>query len=172
MRRVKIIIILVLWCYHAIWEAVAMGECLVGHIPLTKNLADLATKIIPGGQKWDYLVDKVLHELCNCHGDDWESMWFLHCANGTLVLGGFLANEKIWRIQSIDVLNLCHNKLYPLSMSYNSRGLRKGHSTQEQYRMTICDPHSHMMTVCYGLAVGQMCIIEYPMGSDEKGKDH
>jgi len=57
-------------CYHAIWEAVAIGECLVGHdIPSKENPADLATKIIPGGQRQDYLVDKVLHDLCN-HGED------------------------------------------------------------------------------------------------------
>jgi len=56
-------------CYHAVREAVAMGECLVGHIPSKENPADLATKIVPGGQRRDYLVDKVLHDLCD-HGDD------------------------------------------------------------------------------------------------------
>jgi len=38
-------------CYHAVREAVAMGECLVGHIPSKENPADLATKIVPGGQR-------------------------------------------------------------------------------------------------------------------------
>ena len=28
-------------CYHAVREAVAMGECLTAHVPTTKNLADL-----------------------------------------------------------------------------------------------------------------------------------
>ena len=35
-------------CYHAVREAVAMGECLVAHIPTRNNLADLLTKILSG----------------------------------------------------------------------------------------------------------------------------
>ena len=50
-------------CYHAIREVVAMGECLTGHVPTNENPADLATKLIPGGQKRDYLVGKLLYDI-------------------------------------------------------------------------------------------------------------
>ena len=50
-------------CYHAVREAVAMGECLVGQIPTHNNLADLCTKVIPGGQKRDHLVSLILYWL-------------------------------------------------------------------------------------------------------------
>ena len=46
-------------CYHAVREAVAMGECLVAHIPSKKNLADLFTKILGGIHRRD-LVSKLL----------------------------------------------------------------------------------------------------------------
>ena len=52
-------------CYHAVRESVAMGESLVGHISSTENPADLATKLIPGGQKRNYLVGKVLYDICD-----------------------------------------------------------------------------------------------------------
>ena len=48
-------------CYHAVREAVAMGECLTGHVSTGQNPADLATKLIPGGQKHDYLIGKLLY---------------------------------------------------------------------------------------------------------------
>jgi len=35
-------------CYHAVREAVAMGEITVGHISTTDNVADLATKVLYG----------------------------------------------------------------------------------------------------------------------------
>eukprot|EP00804_Cyclotella_cryptica_P015347 CCRYP_007990-RF/>CCRYP_007990-RF protein AED:0.34 eAED:0.27 QI:0/-1/0/1/-1/1/1/0/117 len=35
-------------CYHAVREAVAMGEALVAHIPTKKNLADLFMKVLYG----------------------------------------------------------------------------------------------------------------------------
>jgi len=54
-------------CYHFIREAVAMGECLTGHIPSTENPADIATKLIPGGMKRDYLVSKVLYDIADDH---------------------------------------------------------------------------------------------------------
>jgi hypothetical protein len=38
-------------CYHAIREAVAMGECLTGHVSTHDNPADICTKVIPGGRK-------------------------------------------------------------------------------------------------------------------------
>ena len=50
-------------CYHAVREAVAMGECLVGHFSTHDNPADICTKIIPGGQKRDHLVGLILHDI-------------------------------------------------------------------------------------------------------------
>ena len=50
-------------CYHAVREAVAMGECLVGHVSTHDNPADIYTKIIPGGQKRDHLVGLILHDI-------------------------------------------------------------------------------------------------------------
>jgi hypothetical protein len=37
-----------------------MGEHLIGHVPTKDNPADLATKLIAGGQKRDHLVGKLL----------------------------------------------------------------------------------------------------------------
>ena len=50
-------------CYHTVRELVAMGESLTGHIPTAENCADLATKIIPGEQKRDHLVGKLLFDI-------------------------------------------------------------------------------------------------------------
>ena len=52
-------------CYHAVRESVAMGESLTCHIESTENPADIATKLIPGGQKRDYLVSKLLFDICD-----------------------------------------------------------------------------------------------------------
>ena len=52
-------------CYHAVREAVAMGECLTGHVASCDNPADLATKIIPPGQKRDHLVSMVLWDIAD-----------------------------------------------------------------------------------------------------------
>ena len=49
--------------YHAVRELVAMGESLTGHIPTSENCADLATNIIPGGQKRDHLMGKLLFDI-------------------------------------------------------------------------------------------------------------
>ena len=49
--------------YHAVRELVAMRESLTGHIPTAENCADFATKIIPGGQKRDHLVGKLLFDI-------------------------------------------------------------------------------------------------------------
>ena len=51
-------------CYHAVREAVAMDECRTGHVPSTENPADICTKLIPGGQKRDYLVSLLLYDIC------------------------------------------------------------------------------------------------------------
>ena len=50
-------------CYHAVREAVAMGECLTGHISTHDNPADICTKIMPGGQKRDHLIGLILYDL-------------------------------------------------------------------------------------------------------------
>ena len=47
-------------CYHAVRELVAMGEYLTGNIPTAENCADLATKIIPGGQELSHQVVTLL----------------------------------------------------------------------------------------------------------------
>jgi hypothetical protein len=50
-------------CYHAVRESIAMGESLTSHISSQENPADLATKLIPGGQKRNYLVSKILYDI-------------------------------------------------------------------------------------------------------------
>ena len=52
-------------CYHAIREAVAMGEILTTRIPTGENVADLATKVIMNRPKRDYLVGKLLFDICD-----------------------------------------------------------------------------------------------------------
>ena len=52
-------------CYHAIRESVAMGESLTAHISTHLNPGDLATKVIPGGQKRDFLVSLVLYYVAD-----------------------------------------------------------------------------------------------------------
>jgi hypothetical protein len=54
-------------CYHACRESVAMGESLTGHCDTNDNRADLATKIIPAGQKRNHLVGKLLYDLADDH---------------------------------------------------------------------------------------------------------
>jgi hypothetical protein len=52
-------------CYHAMRESVAMNESLTGHIPTAENPADLATKVLGGGQKRNHLVSKLLYDICD-----------------------------------------------------------------------------------------------------------
>jgi len=47
-----------------------MGECLTGHVAIVENPADLATKLIPGGQKRDYLIEKLLFDICDYWSGD------------------------------------------------------------------------------------------------------
>lgn len=49
-------------CYHAVREAVAMGEALVAHIPTHKNLADLFTKVLYGRAR-RYLVSRLMWDV-------------------------------------------------------------------------------------------------------------
>ena len=62
-------------CYHFVWEAVAMGECLVAHVRTHLNLADVATKIIPGGIKRSQLVDMLLY---NIESESRLESWYLY----------------------------------------------------------------------------------------------
>ena len=50
-------------CYHAIRESVAIKENLTEHVPSVDNMADICTKVFPGGEKWKHLICKVLHDL-------------------------------------------------------------------------------------------------------------
>jgi hypothetical protein len=43
-------------CIHALRKAVAMGECLTGHVSTHDNPADICMKLIPGGRKREHLV--------------------------------------------------------------------------------------------------------------------
>ena len=50
-------------CYHACSEAVAMDEMLTGHVRSEKNPADIATKVLGGGEKRNGLISHLLHDL-------------------------------------------------------------------------------------------------------------
>jgi len=52
-------------CYHAVREAVAMGETLTAHVRSHENVADIATKVLHAGQKRDYLVSQLLYDLAD-----------------------------------------------------------------------------------------------------------
>ena len=52
-------------CYHAIREAVAMGECVTGHISTHDNPADLCTKLMSAGMKRDHLVGLILRDIAD-----------------------------------------------------------------------------------------------------------
>ena len=41
----------------------AKGESLTGHIPTKLNPADICTKVIPGGQKRNDVIDLILYYL-------------------------------------------------------------------------------------------------------------
>ena len=49
-------------CYHAVHEAIAIGEALVAHIRTKKNLADLFTKVLYGQMRRS-LVDRMLWDV-------------------------------------------------------------------------------------------------------------
>ena len=52
-------------CFHAVREAVAMGELLTGHVRTTENPADLLTKVVAGGAKRNYLILLLLFDLAD-----------------------------------------------------------------------------------------------------------
>ncbi|KAL7534366.1 LOW QUALITY PROTEIN: hypothetical protein ACHAWF_004812 [Thalassiosira exigua] len=53
-------------CYHAVRDAVAMGECLTCHIPTHFNFADLLTKVL-SGEKRHRVVGGVLYDIYDEH---------------------------------------------------------------------------------------------------------
>jgi hypothetical protein len=57
-------------CYHFARESVAMKESLTGHVSSNENMADIATKVIGGGQKRDHLVGMLLHDVADDHTHD------------------------------------------------------------------------------------------------------
>ena len=50
-------------CYHAVREAVAVGELLTGHIKTDENSADILTKVVSGGIKRKNLVQMYLYDI-------------------------------------------------------------------------------------------------------------
>ena len=52
-------------CYHAVRESVAMREILTDHIASVHNPADIATEILPSGEKRDYLVSLVFYDIAD-----------------------------------------------------------------------------------------------------------
>lgn len=46
-----------------------MGESLTGHVKTADNPADLATKIMANGQKWQRPVNMLLYEIFDEHDD-------------------------------------------------------------------------------------------------------
>jgi len=49
--------------YHAVREAVAMEEILIAYISTDANIADLMTKVLPGGDRRDQLIQAVLWDI-------------------------------------------------------------------------------------------------------------
>ena len=49
-------------CFHAVREAVAMNEILTAHEPSVTNPADLFTKVLPGGERREAIVRRVLYD--------------------------------------------------------------------------------------------------------------
>jgi hypothetical protein len=50
-------------CYHEVRESSTMEESIIGHVPSVDNLADILTKVVPGGQKLNHLIRILLHDL-------------------------------------------------------------------------------------------------------------
>jgi hypothetical protein len=49
--------------YHAVREAVAMGELLIGYVKSEENLADVLTKVLPDGKKRDSIIQAMLWDI-------------------------------------------------------------------------------------------------------------
>ena len=52
-------------CHHAIRESVAMEESLMGHVSTHNNPANIATKVVSGGQKHNGLVEMLSQDIGN-----------------------------------------------------------------------------------------------------------
>ena len=50
-------------CYHAVREAVAMGELLTVHVKTDENPADILMKVVGGGLKRKNLVQMYLYDI-------------------------------------------------------------------------------------------------------------
>ena len=50
-------------CYHAVREAIPMGELLTGHVRTYENPTDILTKVVGGGQNWKNLVQMYLYDI-------------------------------------------------------------------------------------------------------------
>jgi hypothetical protein len=50
--------------YHAVREAVAMGELLIAYVKTDENIADVMTKALPNGEKRDGLIQAMLWDIC------------------------------------------------------------------------------------------------------------
>jgi hypothetical protein len=61
-----------------------------GHVPTNDNPSDLATKLIPGGMKWDHLVGLVLYDICDDHS------WWTSCI-------------RVWRLLRVSLSPLWQN---------------------------------------------------------------
>ena len=53
-------------CYHALREAVSMGECLTTHIPNKDNLSDMMTKVLYGSNKRG-LIKGLMYDMFDSH---------------------------------------------------------------------------------------------------------
>jgi hypothetical protein len=51
--------------YHAVRWSVAADEMRVTHVRSEDNVANILTKLLPGGAKRDWLVSRVLHDIVN-----------------------------------------------------------------------------------------------------------
>jgi hypothetical protein len=49
--------------YHAVQEAVAMGEWLIGYIKSEANLAYVLIKVLPDGKKRDSIIQAMLWDI-------------------------------------------------------------------------------------------------------------
>ena len=49
--------------YHAVREAVAMGEILITYVNTDDNIADVMTKVLPAGARRDNLIQAMLWDI-------------------------------------------------------------------------------------------------------------
>jgi hypothetical protein len=64
-------------CCHAVWESVAMGDSLTGHIKSSENPADLATKVMANRQK-KAMAGEDLYDHDNDQEDKWKALAHPH----------------------------------------------------------------------------------------------